>query len=845
MAARALLSLFGLAFLLRPAGKPVSPLSGRRARARAAFLSCLTLLLLPLAAGAAIGRLHDAGRPAPALLAAWRALGFEAGRTPVEILGRLRDTRELSDGRIELLMDLDRWRLPGSGGREGAPRGRVGLRITAPPEPEEGEAAWRPGDLLELTTPLGPPRNFRNPGSFDYASYLEPRGIHLLGSVKSALQVRAVPGGRRAVSDLLPGLRRAALARLRRAAGPEGETAAGFMAAMLLGESEDLPPDLEDALKRAGVYHIVALSGQHVGMMLLLGSALLRLLPLRGAARRILPGMGLALYWAVARGSGSITRATLMALIFLAGGISERRVAPLAALAVAVILMLCANPAWSGDAGFQLSFVATLGLLTCLGRKPASRPGPAHHRAIGWLVLSLRISSRALLVTAAIGARHFHRLTPAAIVANLAAVPAAGAVLALALAVVAVEPFLPGVAHILCRLAGLLVDGLGRASSMLADPPWLSFNVLPPGTGLVLGSVALAIAAGAAPRTRERRLALAGALAALAMVAAAGRGAPRSGGLEITALDVGQGDSILVRLPDGATLLIDAGGVSRTGFDLGARVVAPALRALGCLTIDFLAITHPHRDHLGGAAAILREFSPKAIWLGRMTESDPGVRAILAMAAARRVPVLFPRRGVRLGIGGATVEVLNPASRNAASGPANDDSLVLRIGLSGRRVLLVGDLEAPREAELVGEGLPIAADLLKVGHHGSRTSTTGQFLNAVAPRLAVISVGVTNPWGHPDPEVLGRLRAAGVGILRTDEAGAVRFSTDGRSPWRVETPWRGNPGGSGDSEKPRTLGNDRQEEDDQAQEGDPEATAPETSGLVERGRMPHAEKREQ
>jgi competence protein ComEC len=616
------------------------------------------------------------------------------------------------------------------------------------------------------------------------------------------------------------------------------------MAAILLGEREDLPADLEDALKRAGVYHIVALSGQNVGMVLLLCSALLRLLPVGGASRRVLLGLGLALYWAVARGSGSISRAALMAFICLAGGLCERRVVPLAALSVTVVLMLATNPAWSGDAGFQLSFVATLGLLTFMGRESAGR-ARRRGRALAWLVLSLRLSASALLVTAAISAHHFHRLTPSAIVANLLAVPAAGGVLVIALAVVALEPLLPGVAHALCLLAGLLIDGLGRTAALLAAPPWLSFHVLPPGSGLVLWSGIAAIAAGAAPRTRERRLALAGALTALALIAVAGRGNPPTGKLELTALDVGQGDSILVRFPDGASMLIDSGGFSRTSFDVGARVVAPALRALGCLTIDILAITHAHRDHLGGAAAVLREFSPGAVWLGWMPEDDPGVRAILMMAAARRIPVLFPRRGVRLRVGGASLEFLNPASRNVGSGPANDDSLVVRISYARRRALLMGDLEAPREAELVAEGRDLAADLLKVGHHGSRTSTTSPFLMRVAPSLAIISVGVTNPWGHPDPEVLDRLRAAGVRILRTDETGAVRVSTDGLTPWSVESPWRRRAGDRGGSEKPWTFGDYRQDENDKTQEGYPQAPAPDLPALVEGSRMPHAEEGKQ
>src|SRR5256712_6154195 len=239
-------------------------------------------------------------------------------------------------------------------------------------------------------------------------------------------------------------------------------------------------------------------------------------------------------------------------------------------------------------------------------------------------------------------------------------------------------------------------------------------------------------------------------------------------------------------------MLIDAGGFARTQFDIGSKVVAPALRSLGLLRIDILAIAHAHRDHLGGAAAIVRSFSPGAVWLGRMPLDDPAVQAIERVAKEGGGAVVFPRRGARIVLGGARVDVLNPGRGVDGTGPAtNDDSLVLRVSFGGHGVLLTGDLEAALETILLGERRELGADLLKVGHHGSRTSTTGPFLRAVGPKLGVISVGATNPWGHPDAEVLGRLRDAGVEVYRTDRDGAIRFTTDGVSVWLTEVLVRG------------------------------------------------------
>jgi competence protein ComEC len=249
-------------------------------------------------------------------------------------------------------------------------------------------------------------------------------------------------------------------------------------------------------------------------------------------------------------------------------------------------------------------------------------------------------------------------------------------------------------------------------------------------------------------------------------------------------LDVGQGDAILLQLPTGLTVLIDAGGFPGSSFDVGARVVAQALRTLGILRLDLLILTHAHTDHLGGAAAIVREFAPRAIWIGALPPDDPEVQHLVRMAEERTIPVVLPRRGVALTIGGSRLEVLNPGGADPSGRDgANRGSLVVRIVLLDRQALLTGDLERDSERELLRSGHDLRADLLKVGHHGSRTSTSPDFLHAVAPEIALISVGSTNSWGHPHDEVVRRLLAAGSIVRRSDRDGAVRYRTDGRAPW--------------------------------------------------------------
>lgn len=753
------------------------------------------LFLLPLVCGVALGVGQRLADPLPDLLAAWEGHGFHAGATPVVIEGRLLDAERVAEGRTAFLVRMRRFELPGRGSSRLRPARPIVLRLTAPTPEDPDIPLPRPGDLVELIARIGPPRTFRNPGAFDYSSYLEARGISLVGTVKSARLIRAIPGRRGTFSALPARARHLLISTLERAAGGREEATVSFLAALLVGERDDLPPAFEDHLIRAGVYHIVALSGFNVALIAGLASVLLRIPPVGPRARRALLAICLLLYWEVARPSGSIARAVLMALLFLCGALLGRRIPGTGAIASASVLILAANPAWSRDAGFQLSFAATLGLVLLVPRVN-DRAGRAtsvrRDRPLctvlrwmrTWLLGSLGVSAAALLSTSLVSARHFQTLTPVALVANTFAVPMAGLLLILGLLACLLEPLLHPAAGALISLARVLVDTLDRMTAAVAAPLWCSFSVLPPPVWLVLlgqGAVVLAGFGGA----RLRRSALLFLALAVAVTTVAGRAPSSAGRLEVIALDVGQGDALLVRFPGGPTMLIDAGGFARSRFDVGARVVAPALRALGLLTIDILAITHAHRDHLGGAGAVLRSFSPGAVWLGRMPGDDAAVASLERAAEKRGISVVFPRRGARIALGGARVEVLNPGPGVESGGPArNDDSLVLRLSFAGRSVLLTGDLESGLEALLVREGRDLRADLLKVGHHGSRTSTSEPFLRQVRPRLGVISVGSSNPWGHPSAEVVDRLIDAGVEVYRTDRDGAVRFTTNGVSPWR-------------------------------------------------------------
>jgi competence protein ComEC len=360
----------------------------------------------------------------------------------------------------------------------------------------------------------------------------------------------------------------------------------------------------------------------------------------------------------------------------------------------------------------------------------------------------------------------------------------------------------------LTLLAGALWTGLGQflagfvqflAAALVGSVEWFSkwtwgsYRIPAPPVWLVIAFfVSLALLAVAAARERGRKwnLLFAGITAGLALCVGTYPFAPRleTDRLEITVLDVGQGDSILVAFPDGRTLLVDGGGTYgasrmggfRTGLDIGDQVVSPYLWRRGLKRIDVVALTHAHQDHLDGLNVVLENFSVSELWTGRPV-GTPAFARLIATAQARGVRIVYPGRGTHFSWGGVTALVLWPQDNQLADTASNNDSLVLRLDFGRTSFLLAGDIERPVEAAMAMNGDPLDVDFLKVPHHGSRTSATREFVIAVTPAAAAISVGEANPFGHPHKEVLERLHAPGVRILRTDRDGAITAWSDGKT----------------------------------------------------------------
>jgi competence protein ComEC len=715
-------------------------------------------------------------------------IAWQAGRAPIAIEGTVVASAHVGTA-LRLKLRAERYR--GAGGR-GRTRGDVALTIAHPTRD------WLAGTELRAVGRLRRPRNFGNPGEYDLRRALARQGIYATMFLWDEAGLTAIDTPPRGLGSRLRVRLVVLIARARSALGTAidanaDEPARGFLRAVLIGEGRALTDDARRALARTGLSHAACVAGFHLAVVTAAAVLGVRWLLLRSerltlswnvAKLAALAGVPMvAVYAALAGGSISAARSHLMYLALITAVLANRRTDGIRSLAAAALVLALAIPDVAADISFELSF-ASVAALILAAKVPRARPTSTRWQRMATIaVASLRVSCAVGAATAPLTAWHFQQVSFIGPLANLVTLPLLGpGTLLPGLAALALLPVAPLAAALLLRAAALAAT-LGLAlARLLAAVPGAAIETPMPTLFEVAVSYAVLTLPLAWRRLEPRRCAVA--VAALVAIATADAGYwtwerwldPR---LRVTFLSIGQGDAAVVELPGGGgTIVVDGGGMPG-GFDTGERLIAPFLRSRKIMRLDALALSHPQLDHYGGLAYLAEHFAPREFWSNGRTAAASGfvrLQRALDAAATRRVVL---RRGMcARERGGARIDAVHPVAPDDED--LNDGSLVLRAAYGTASVLFTGDIERPGELEMLAAGGDaLASVVLKVAHHGSATSSSPPLLDAVAPRLAVISDGVDNRFGFPAPVVLQRLRDAGVDVWRTDEDGAVRVVTDG------------------------------------------------------------------
>jgi competence protein ComEC len=735
------------------------------------------------------------------------------------------------------------------------------------------------GDLIQVPARLRTPERYRDPGAWQYADYLASQGIGAQASVRaSRLTVMPEPGGRsqrdvrcalyraqswaaRSLTGFVLSPANRGLPRLLRLTPDD----AGMLNAMLFGDRDRLTHTLRLGFERTGSFHLFVVSGMHVALLAGALFWLARRLRLHPIVATLLT-IALTTAYALLTGFGApVQRALLMSSILLGARLLSRTGSVLNALGAALLGVLLLAPSSLFESGFQMTFLAIVGIagiaiplgewtflpyahaarnLDAMWNDRALAPPLAQFRvqlrlwgehvealakaltkalppilprkfakaatrrarhlpaacvrAVLWSLELVLIGLSAELVMALPMAVYFHRATLFALPANMLSVPMVAILAPLAVLTFLLSLLSPWLATLPAAATALLLHGITALIARVSHLHGADWRVPAPPLAVALIAVLGWALCCWAVRQPDRRHGARWAIAAAvllpiltALILLPYRQITTPNTLELTAIDVGQGDSLLLVTPEGRTLLIDAGGpvgragsvtnpqtAAHVGFDVGEEVVSPYLWSRRIRRLDVVALTHAHSDHMGGMPAILRNFRPRELWVS----IDPGsvnYTALLHEAADLHILVRHLHAGDTPALPNTPslrLNVLAPAVSYANHGPpVNNDSLVLHVQYGLASILLEGDAEAPSERAMLAAHVITPVTLLKVGHHGSRTSTTPDFFAAAAPREAVISVGRHNPFGHPRTEVLARIALAHTRLYRTDEFGLTRF----------------------------------------------------------------------
>jgi len=642
------------------------------------------------------------------------------------------------------------------------------------------------GDEIKIRGRLKAPPPRRNPGGFDYRSYLAARNIHSIFYADKNMPLRKT--GRKRGNffkrNIIIPVRQSMIKAFSQSGGPASKE---LLAALIIGNKEFITDELRQNFSNAGVVHVLAVSGLHVGFILLIFNGLGMLVRLNRTGRIIFTIIGLIFYVILTGAGPPVVRAALMGGFYLSGQLLERKSSPFNLIGAAALILLLFNPGRLFDTGFQLSFSAVIAILYIYPRLSAleifqpvllknrlGKPGK-------YILSGLLVSFSAQIGTLPFTAFYFQKLPLLALFINLLAIPLTGLITALG--------FTTYISFLISSSLGCIYGGLNRViiavlTKLVSTTANLSFSYINIAAPALIESLIFFIIVVLLLNLSEKKLLkplFISLLILLNIHVWTGAIKAEERQLRYLQFDVGQGDAALLRLPHSKTILVD-GGDKTPSFDNGSRVILPYLRRKGIKKLDLLIATHPHNDHIGGLLEIINNVKVDQIVTSSAFLPTKLYRNFLQTAVKLGIPLTTISHCDTLEFPGIQIlltQVFHFTPDDGKSPDPNNESVVMKLIYGHTALLFMGDAEKEAERQLLKNHFPVNCDLLKAGHHGSKTSSSLAFLKTVRPEIAVVSVGERNRYKHPSIAVMNRYKNLEIYTLRTDQQQALLFSSDG------------------------------------------------------------------
>lgn len=643
------------------------------------------------------------------------------------------------------------------------------LKLTIYTDKKEDVSKLEYGNKISVIGTYKKPTESRNYKGYDYMKYLKTKKI--CGSLIVDGEVKLIKT--KNINPIFTIINKLSLIFKQNLKKLLSEQEAELEQGILLGDTSDIESDIKDDFRKCNLSHMLAVSGAHLSYLVLGINTVLSKKSFGIRRRKILSIMFILIFMVIVNMSPSVVRAGISTIIAIFATLIYRKQDTYTTISIALLLTLLNNPFAIFDVGLQLSYLATLSIIVFYSKFTQKQ---FNNKVKKYLYESTILTVSANILILSITIYEFNTIPINSVISNLLAGPLLGICIILGMFMVIISTVCFPVSKLIAFPLQIILKILIKIIELISKIPFGNYTVKTPWFIVVFLTYAIIATLIYNKKKMTKILTMVTLIIFVVMQVCAFINI--DGKLKIYFIDVGQGDSMLVKTVRGKNILIDGGGSKDPDYDIGEKILVPYLLDRRIKTLDYVIISHFDEDHATGVAQILGKIDVSSIILTRQLEENDIYRHILSIAKEKKIKLIYVKEGDVLKIGGIKISIIHPENKLMINNPMNNNSIVCKVEYNSFSMLLTGDIEMEAEELILRKNINLKADVLKVAHHGSKTSTTGEFLKAINPKVALIGVGKNNNFGHPSNEVIQRLKENGTRIYRTDENGEISITVN-------------------------------------------------------------------